>query len=74
MSPRKRIDDDGRVNTSFRIPRDLLDEIEAICEERMVGKGFLIERLLRRGLQHLPSVEPVAEVEPFPPPDLVEKA
>lgn len=71
---RKRIYPDGRVSTSIKLPSDLLEQIEAICEERMVGRGFLIERLLRRGLQHLPSVEPVAEVEPFPPPDLVEKA
>lgn len=71
---RKREHDDGRANTSFRIPRDLLDQIDALCEERMVGRSFLIERLLRRSLQHLPSVEPAPTVEPFPPPDLVEKA
>lgn len=61
---RKRTYPDGRVNTSIKIPRDLLEEIEAICEERMVGRGFLIERLLRRGLQHLPSVEPVVKRNP----------
>lgn len=64
MSPRKRTYPDGRVSTSIKIPHDLLEEIEAICEERMVGRGFLIERLLRRGLQNLPSVEPAINRTP----------
>jgi len=44
---------------SLDLPAGLVDEIEAECAARMVGRGVLIEHLVRDGLTRL---VPVADI------------
>ena len=48
---------DGRITTSFRIPVELRDALDQVCEDRLIGRNLLVTRLLMDGLQRLGQEE-----------------
>jgi metal-responsive CopG/Arc/MetJ family transcriptional regulator len=46
-----------RVSTSIRIPSDLLDEVDRVAAQRILGRARLIELLLRDGLDRLAALD-----------------
>jgi hypothetical protein len=47
--------DKARHAVSLRMPPDLLEALDAACDERVIGRNKLVEFLLRDGLRRLPS-------------------
>lgn len=43
------------LDVKFRVDRQLIERIDGICKERMVGRRRLVEHLLRIGLANLPD-------------------
>lgn len=54
MMPRS--PDRKRHSTTVRLPADLLDRLDSVAEDRVIGRGKLIELLIRRGLDQLAEV------------------
>jgi metal-responsive CopG/Arc/MetJ family transcriptional regulator len=51
---------DKRVQTSIRLPADLLEAIQETADEWVMGRNLLIERLLRMALDRLDvNVDPL---------------
>lgn len=48
--------DAATISTSLRLPRDLADRLDAIAEERLVGRNLLIVRAIEEFLDVLPDV------------------
>lgn len=44
---------DDRAQTSFRLPRELVDELQKAARARMVSTNVLVTRLLEEGLAEL---------------------
>lgn len=63
--------------TAVLIDAELCKTLDAVCEERMIGRRLLAERLIRDGLERLtpPQLEPAASngAEPAPEPAPAEK-
>lgn len=54
---RPRNPDKERVNTTIKLPAELLDRITAEAKKRTIGRVLLFERLLEIGLQHLRPID-----------------
>ena len=45
-----------RIAVSFRLPPELVDEIDAQAAARVIGRNLLVDHLLRAGLDHLAPI------------------
>jgi len=43
-----------RIDTSVRLPADLVARLDAVCSERMIGRNLVITRAIE---QFLPTLE-----------------
>lgn len=52
--------DDDRVSTSVKFPRDVYDELKAAADERVVSVNWLINKAIA---EFLPRLLPVDEIK-----------
>jgi hypothetical protein len=53
---KRQVDGRGRVAVSLKMTAALADRLDAVCDERCIGRDVVIEKALVRFLDALPTV------------------